>query len=88
MASEMMWRKLSDAEREKIKKDSKELILAFGDTLEKLPKVPEAVVEREEFERNEGNGNEKDREFRELIFKNAPKKNSECIIAEKGKWVE
>jgi len=88
MASEMTWRRLSDKERKEVELKAKNVMLEFGKTLEKLPDIPEVIVYREKFEREEGineitGSGEK---FRDLMFENAPKKNNDFIIAEKGKW--
>ena len=39
--SSYLWKKISDTERKKLENEAKELILAFGDSLEKLPKYLE-----------------------------------------------
>ena len=91
MASELLWRRVSEAEKKQIEDKAKRIMLDFGKTLEKLPKVKEAVVERESFMREESEGktdSERDSDFRKIMFDNAPNKEGECIVAEKGKWVE
>ena len=86
--SSYLWKKLSDAERKKLENEAKELILAFGDSLEKLPKMTEGLVERDSETRDEGEGKKCDDDFRELMFENSPKNDGDCIVAEKGSWVE
>ena len=89
MASELLWRRVSEGEKKQIEEKAKKIMLDFGKTLEKLPKVKEAVVERESFMRDESK--EKcgsDLDFRKIMFDNAPNKEGDCIVAEKGKWVE
>jgi len=88
MASELTWRRLSDKERKEVEEKAKKIMLEFGKTLESLPEIPEAVVEREKFEREEGKGDLCDDIFRDIMLGNAPKKNKNFIIAEKGGWVE
>ncbi len=93
MASELMWRRVSEQEKKQIEDKAKKIMLDFGKTLEKLPKVKEAVVERESFMREEKEGKNKsdnnfDSDFRKIMFDNAPNKEGDCIVAEKGKWVE
>ncbi|MEM3074618.1 MAG: hypothetical protein QW727_01600 [Candidatus Pacearchaeota archaeon] len=83
-----LWHKISEEERKKIKDKTKSLILEFGDALEKLSEREDTLVEREKFERDEKDGLESDKIFREIMFKNAPNSKNECIIAEKGKWTE
>jgi len=91
MASELTWRRLSDKEKKEVEQKAKKIMLDFGDTLESLPDIPEAIVDRVEFERKEcveEYSSGKDENFRDLMFENAPKKNKDFIIAEKGGWVE
>ena len=89
MASELLWRRVSEAEKKQIEDKAKRIMLDFGKTLEKLPKVKEAVVERESFMREESKSeSERDSDFRKIMFDNAPNKEGDCIVAEKGKWVE
>jgi len=48
--------------------------------------VSESFIERDEFERKE-NEKEKPCEIdREIMFENAPDKNKDFIVGEKGKW--
>ena len=83
-----LWKKLSESERNHLEGEAKELILAFGDELEKLPAMKESFVEREKDLREEkGEGETCDDSFRELMFENAPKKKGGFIVAEKGGWV-
>ena len=53
MASELTWRRLSDKEKKEVEQKAKKIMLDFGDTLESLPDIPEAIVDRVEFERKE-----------------------------------
>ena len=85
--SSYLWKKLSEEERKKLENEARELILAFGDEIEKLPNMPESVVEREKDTREEREGAVCDSDFRNLMFKNAPNKKDDCIVAEKGGWV-
>jgi hypothetical protein len=81
-----LWKKLSESEKQEIADEAKKLMLDFGKSIESLPDVKDVVIERDFFERSdEGNGCEIDRE---LMFDNAPEKNADFIIAEKGGWVE
>ena len=85
-----LWHRISESERTKIESDSKELILEFGDALEKLPEMSETPIERENDRREEKEKTEKncDEDFRELMLHNAPEVKDDSIIAEKGKWEE
>lgn len=86
-----LWRKVSEQEKEKIKEQAKQIMDSFASALKPLEKeaeAEEASVEREEFAREESQEQEKaGSEFRNIIFKNAKKKDENCIIAEKGEWV-
>jgi hypothetical protein len=53
-----------------------------------LPAREEVSVERERDSRGEGSGIECDSEFRDLMFENAPDIEGDCVVAEKGEWVE
>lgn len=88
MVSEQIWRRLSEEEKKKIETKAKGIIMDFGKTLEKLPKMKEAFVDRDRFEREEVGGVECDNDFRKLMFENAPKVENNGIVAEKGKWTE
>lgn len=78
-----------EKDKEKILKDAKRIIDNFYNALASVEKgAPESRVERDECERAEGEGEEPDKEFREIMFKNAPKTKNECIEAEKGAWTK
>lgn len=93
-----VWKKLSEQEREEIKKQAKKLVLEFGETIGKLPDIPESVVERDKYVREEASESIpssfpttatcEDSDFRDLMFKNAPKVKDDCIVAERGSWVK
>ncbi len=76
---------LSDKEKEEIREHAKTLLEKFGKELEK---VPEAKRKKEVSQayREEGKGNGSDPDFRKRMFDNAPNKDEDCIIAEKGSW--
>jgi Asp-tRNA(Asn)/Glu-tRNA(Gln) amidotransferase C subunit len=85
---DFLWHKVSDKEKEDIKKEAEQIMNSFSKKLETVSdKVSEAVVERPECERQEGKskGAKIDRK---IMFSNAPKKNEDFIIAEKGGWLE
>lgn len=80
----------SESEREKkedeIKREAKIILDKFAKALEKIEKVPDSFVEREEDRRKEGNGKESDSDFQKRFFENAPEVKKDCIQAERGKW--
>ncbi len=73
-------------DRTKIEKQAKEILDKFARALEKV-KIDELDfhVNREEFEREEGDGSGCGN-FKESLLENAPNKNSDFVIAEKGEW--
>lgn len=71
-----------------ILKQAKKIMDNFHSALKDVEKLEESRVERDECEREEGEGWKTDSEFREIMFKNAGKTKDECIEAEKGKWIE
>lgn len=84
--SDFLWHKVSEKEKEEIKKQAKSIIDSFSKRLSRV-KVgkEEPVIIRDECERPEGNGKCLDID-RKTMFENAPKKNKDFIIAEKKKW--
>jgi Asp-tRNA(Asn)/Glu-tRNA(Gln) amidotransferase C subunit len=87
---DFLYHKLSEKEKEEIRKQVDSILNSFSAKLSKLSKLDkkdekESFIEREKDERTEGG--EKDGSFsREIMFKNAPEKNKDFIIAEKKKW--
>ncbi len=77
---------------EKAKIEAKEIMDKFSQALNKVKqKIEESYIEREEDRRQERQEKdyekyEKDQEFKQIMFKNAPKKEDDYIIAEKKKW--
>ncbi|HRZ85188.1 MAG TPA: hypothetical protein P5277_00225 [Candidatus Paceibacterota bacterium] len=88
MVSELTWRRLSEQEKIEIEQKAKKVMFNFGKTLEKIPNIKEAFVERESFEREETEPWQNNPNFKKQILKNAPKSNDDCIIAERGSWVK
>ncbi|MDO8467649.1 MAG: hypothetical protein Q7S56_01725 [Nanoarchaeota archaeon] len=87
MTEGFLWKKVSEPEKEQIKKESKKIMDSFSSKLEKLglDRVEEPMIERGNGERKEGSA-EKVPIDREIMFSNAPNKNKDFIIAEKKGW--
>ena len=84
---DFLFHKVSEKEREEIKRQAKGIMDKFSEKISKVKlKIPEPLIEREEFEREEGEGKESNFEFRQRMFENAPKKNKDFILTEKKKW--
>lgn len=82
---DLLWRKVSEKEKEDIEKQAKKIIDNFSKKLDKIKEeISEIKVSERKSERLEGMG--KLDLDRKIIFENAPKKNKDFIIAEKGKW--
>ena len=88
MEKDFLWHIISEKEKEEIKVKAKQIMDDFAKKLEPVAgKIKEEpFVEREQCERLEGEGEECDEDFREIMFSNAPKKDKDFIIGEKGGW--
>ena len=82
---DFLWHKVSKEEQEKIKKQAKEIIDHFADSLKGIEKAEFEGVKRENQARKESKI-ECDSEFRRLFFENVPNKEGDWLKAEKGKW--
>jgi predicted Asp-tRNA(Asn)/Glu-tRNA(Gln) amidotransferase subunit C len=73
---------------ERIKRQAKQILDNFADALASVEKdfKEEEGVERDEFEREEGDEKKCDSEFRQAFLKNAPAHDDDFIIAERGEW--
>jgi len=82
---DFLWHKVSEKERQEIKKEAKQIMDKFAKELETL-KLPEAEgVRRKEMTRKETKASCK-KDFRKSFFENAPNKEGGWIKAEKGGW--
>ncbi len=71
---------------EKIKSQAKAIMDEFVKALDKAGEVSgEVGLEREQATR-EGKKSKPDKDFRERMLKNAPKKDSDYILAERKSW--
>lgn len=85
--SDFLFHKVSEEEREEIKKEAKKILDDFSAKLEKVSKVSESVIERGEGDREEMENGKSDESFsREIFFENAPNKNKDFVIGEKKGW--
>ncbi|NMB66994.1 hypothetical protein GYA25_02970 [Candidatus Woesearchaeota archaeon] len=94
---EFLWHKISDKEREEIKKQVLSNLDSFSKKLSEIKEeFQESFIVREESYRLEKEEKENEKtseeelerkkEFKKLILENAPNKNENSIIAEKKKW--
>lgn len=88
MTNEFAYHKVSENERDQIKKDSKKLLDEFSSKLDRI-KTKEGHFFSSVSEsglRDEGKGWETDADFRDVTFCNAPASDEDSIVAEKGGW--
>ena len=85
MTKNFTWHKVTEKEKEQIKKDSKKLLNEFASKLSKI-KAPEGHFENKTGTREEGSGWDTNPEFRSTTLSNAPFVESDSIVAEKGAW--
>ena len=71
-------------DKPEIQKQAKEILDKFAKALEKVKTEENFYVYREDFERVEIKS--KCEDFKSELLKNAPQKDSDFVIAEKGKW--
>lgn len=77
---------INEAEKKKIEKEAKEILDKFSKALEKVKVEERAGIDKESGMREESAGKIGDKDFRKRMFDNAPDKDEDCIIAEKGDW--
>lgn len=84
---DFLWRKVSKAEQEKIKKEAKCLMDNFAKSLAKVEqeKIAFSFVQRKHQTRTESKAASCP-EFRKAFFENVPAKEGDWVKAEKGKW--
>ena len=84
---DFLFHKVSEKEKEEIKKQAKVIMDDFSEKLSKIDKkIAEPLIERVEGEREEEKGSKYDDSFRKTSDQNAPKKNKDFIVAEKKGW--
>jgi predicted Asp-tRNA(Asn)/Glu-tRNA(Gln) amidotransferase subunit C len=77
---------LAEKEKQKIQKEARQILEKFGKALENVEEVKVKEEEESESYREEKEGEKCSDDFRKRMFKNAPKHDDDCIIAEKGNW--
>ncbi len=84
---DFLFHKVFEKEKKDIRKQAKKMMDDFSKKLSKIDKkIEEPLIERDEGEREEGDRGSCDKEFRKIMFENAPSKNKDFIIAEKKEW--
>ena len=86
---DFLWKKVSDKEREEIRKEAERIMSNFSKKLdsvqENVGEFSESLMLKGNFERSEGLGAPAEIDGK-IMFENAPKKNDDSIIAERGEW--
>jgi len=77
--------KILEQERKTIKEESKKILEEFNRKLDKIKSELEDLFESVE-SRKERQGWNSDQEFRKAMLQNAPFKDNDLIIVEKGGW--
>lgn len=85
MANEFTHKKVTEKEKEEIKKNSKELLEEFSKKLSKIKKE-ETHFNKENGKREEGSPWKTEPEFKDLTLLNAPFVEDDFLVAEKGGW--
>lgn len=85
LVMDFLWHKVSDKEKEGIKKQAKSIMDNFSRKLSKVGELGESFVERDECERDEDSSKPCEID-RKTMFDNASKKNKDFIIAERKTW--
>ncbi|MEN7982308.1 MAG: hypothetical protein ABFQ65_02590 [Nanoarchaeota archaeon] len=84
--TDFLFHKVGEKEKQEIKKQAKKIIDDFSKKLEKISKKTSGyLIEREKNQREEKTQN-CGKDFRKIMFENAPNKNEDFIIAEKKRW--
>ena len=78
-------------DNEKIEKQAKQILDKFAQALESVEKDAKDMnigIDREDFERIESKGDEFElnEDFKKAMLKNAPEKDDDFILVEKGDW--
>ena len=87
-----MNKKFNAEDIESIEKESQEILDKFSKALEKVSGKDKEenfsgfYLERELFERIEGEGQGPDENFKKDMLENAPMKDDDFILTEKGEW--
>ncbi len=85
--SDFLFHKVSDEEKEKIKRQAKEILDKFSEKLSAVDKkTADVSIERAVSERAEGGGKNPDEDFRKRVLENAPNKSDDFILGEKKSW--
>mgnify|MGYP001596539646 CR=1 FL=1 len=77
---------MESKEVKQLEEETKKLLDKFSKALASVKSSEEWNVERESDRRKDGEGVDCDKDFRKIMFENAPQHDDEFIIAEKKTW--
>ena len=85
--ADFLWHKVSEKEKEEIRKQAKSIMDSFSHKLSSIDKkIPDMKIRREKGEREEGAHAACNELDREIMFENAPNSNRDFIVGEKKTW--
>lgn len=88
MGNEFTWKKLSEKEKEKIALQAKDIMDSFSKKLERVGVLDsKSFFEGKNSFRKEGSCEVSNLD-KEIFLGNAPKREGDFIVAEKGEWVK
>lgn len=85
MTKQFTYHKISEKEKEEIRRNAKKLLNEFSKKIKTI-KTKDKHFENSENLREEGEGWETDKNFKDITLENAPFVEDNAIIAEKGAW--
>jgi len=86
---DFLWHLVNEEEKEKIKKEAKQIMDNFAKALSEVEKQENkeaGLVKRDKNTREEKGIEKQPDSFRKIFFENAPNKEDNWIKAEKGSW--
>jgi len=84
---DFLWHSVSEEEKKMIKEEAKKIMDAFAKAISKADNARVDENLRRKYQvRKEGKEQGCDEAFRKMFLDNAPNKDGDIIVAEKGKW--
>jgi len=77
---------IDKVDKEKIEKQAKRIMDDFISVLDKVPEINQEFGQEREEQLRKPEKAEDSKEFRQRMFKNAPKVKDDCLVMEKKSW--
>lgn len=80
---------MANIDKSKVERQAREILDKFAHALEKVEKESgkeESYIDRDEFEREEGEGRISEEGFKKRFLENAPNHDNDFVIGERGGW--